>query len=89
MIGLDIPCSLDGMCVEDVTTKRNSKVKIFQGLLPTTTIDEKKVFISPRILFSRLTVLTNFHDDKEEKFSFELTPELTSLFKSAKPPHGK
>ena len=82
MVGLTIQCSLDGMCMEDVTIKRNnSKVKTFQDLLPTTTVGEKKVFISPAILFSRLTALTNFRDDVEENFSFELTPEPTSLFK--------
>ena len=32
--------------MDDVTRKRNSKVKTFQDL-PTTTISEKKVFISP------------------------------------------
>ena len=81
MVGLAIQRSLDGMCMEDVTIKRNSKVKTFQDLLPTTTIGEKKVFISPTILFSRLTVLTNFRDNVEEDFSFEFTPKPTSLFK--------
>ena len=64
-----------------MTIKKNSKVKTFQDLLPTTAIGEKKVFISQTILFSRLTALTNFRDDVEEIFSFELTPEPTSLFK--------
>ena len=80
-VGLAIQHSLDGMCMEDVTIKRNSKVETFQDLQPIATIGEKKVFISPTILFSRLTALTNFRDDIEENFSFELTPEPTSLFK--------
>ena len=80
MVGLTIQCSLDGMCMKDVTVKRNSKVKTFQDLLPATT-GEKKMFISPTILFSRLTALTNFRDDVEETFSFELTPKPTYLFK--------
>ena len=81
MVGLTIQCSLDGMCMKDVTVKRNSKVKTFQDLLPATTIGEKKMFISPIILFSRLTALTNFRDDVEETFSFEFTPKPTYLFK--------
>ena len=80
-MGLAIRRTLEEMCIEDVAIKRNSKVKTFQNLLPTTAIGEKKVFISPTILFSRLTALTNFRDDVEENFPFELTPEPTSLFK--------
>ena len=89
MVELAIQRSLYGMCKEDVTIKRNSKVSTFQDLQPTTTIGEKKVFINPTILFSRLTALTNFRDDLEEKFLFELTPEPKSLFKQGmmlKPP---
>ena len=81
MVELAIQHSLYGMCKEDVTIKRNSKVSTFQDLQPTITIGEKKVFINPTILFSRLTALTNFRDDLEEKFLFELTPEPKSLFK--------
>ena len=66
--------------MDDVTRKRNSKFKTFQDL-PTTTVSEKKVFISPTIFFSCLAVLTNLHDDVEENFLFELTPEPTSSFK--------
>ena len=79
-MGLAIRRTLEEMCIEDVAIKRNSKVKTFQNLLPITTIGEKKVFMSPTILFSRLTALTNFRDDVEENFPFELTPEPTSLF---------
>ena len=64
IVGSAIQHSLDGMCMEDVTIKRNSKVKIFQDLLPTT-IGEKKVFINSTILFSHLTALTNFRDVEE------------------------
>ena len=71
-MGLAIRRTLEEMCIEDVAIKRNSKVKTFQNLLPTTTIGEKKVFISPTILFSRLTALTNFRDDVEENFPFGL-----------------
>ena len=46
MMGLAIQRSLNRMWMDDVTRKRNSKVKTFQDL-PTTTISEKKVFISP------------------------------------------
>ena len=81
MVGLAIQPSLDGVCMEDVTIKRNSKVKTFQDLLTTTIVGKEKVFISLKILFSHLTTLSNFRDDVEENFSFELTPEPTSLFK--------
>ena len=80
MVRLAIQRRVDGMCM-DVTIKKNSKVKTFQDLLSRTTVGEKKLFISPTILFSLLTALNNFHNVIEENFSFELTSELTSLFK--------
>ena len=39
------------------------------------------MFINPTILLRHLNALTNFCDDLEEKFLFELTPEPKSLFK--------
>lgn len=83
VVGLDVQRTLDGMCMEDAIIKRSSKVRTFQDLLPSTKIGEKSVYISPTILFSRLTALAHFSDtdDIEGNFSFELTPEPTSLFK--------
>ena len=80
-VGLQIQVDLDGKCIEEAVIKRNSKVKTFQDLLPTTKIGDKNVYIIPTILFSRLTALANFRDEIEENFCFELTPEPTSLFR--------
>ena len=81
MVGLPIQCSPDGMSMENMTIKRNSKAKAFQDLLPPTTIGEKKVFISTTIFFSCLTVLSNFPDDVEQNFSFKLPTKPATLFK--------
>ena len=96
MLRWAIQRSLDGMCMEDVTVKRNSKVKTFQDIL-LTAIGEKKVFISPTILFSRLTVLDDFRDDVEETFRLSLTQTdiliktrndaKANQSKPVKPPH--
>ena len=81
MVGLPMQRSPDGMCMENMTIKRNSKAKAFQDLLPPTTIGEKKVFISTTIFFSCLTVLSNFPDDVEQNFSFKLPTKPATLFK--------
>ena len=78
--GITYPSSPDGMSIENMTIKRNSKAKAFQDLLPPTTIGEKKVFIST-IFFSCLTALSNFPDDVEQNFSFKLRTKPTTLFK--------
>ena len=80
MVGLPIQCSPDGMSMENMTLKRNSKAKAFQDLQPPATIGEKKVFIST-IFFSCLTALSNFPDDVEQNFSFKLPTKPTTLFK--------
>ena len=49
--------------------------------MPTTKIDDKNVHIDPTILFSRLTDLASFKENVVDNFSYELTPEPTSLFK--------
>ena len=79
-MGLKPQVDFDGKCIEDDIIKRNSKIKTFQDLLPTTKIGEKNVYISPTILFSRLTASSNFVDEIKENILFELTPETASLF---------
>ena len=79
-MGLKIQVDLNGNYIEDDIIKRNSKVKTFQDLLPTTKIGDKNVYISPTILFSRLTASSNFGDEIKENILFELTPEPASLF---------
>ena len=81
MVGLPIQCSPDGMSMENMTIKRNSKAKAFQDLLTPTKIGEKKVFISKTNFFSCLTALSNFPDDVEQNFSFKLRTKPTTLFK--------
>ena len=53
----------------------------FEDLMPTTKIDDKDLHINPTILFSHLTALANFKENVVDNFSYELTPEPTSLFK--------
>ena len=77
-MGLKIQVDLDGKCIEDDIIKRNSKVKTCQDLLPTTKIGDKNVYISPTILFSRLTASSNFGDEIKENILSELTPEPAS-----------
>ena len=80
-VGRNIQCKLNSMNMEDVSIKRNDKVRTFENLLPATKIGDKAGQISPSILFSRLTALVNFSDEIGENFCYELTPEPTSLFK--------
>ena len=47
----------------------------------TTKIDDKDVHIDPTTLFSRLTAVANLEENVVDNFSYELTPEATSLFK--------
>ena len=44
-------------------------------------IGEKTINIDPLILFTRLTAIVHRERDPIEQFSYELTPEPSSLFK--------
>ena len=67
--------------MEEAGIKRKDKVRNFEDLLRTTKIDDKNIHIDPTILFSRLTALANFKENVVDNFSYELTPERTTLFK--------
>ena len=80
-IGRAIQKKQDGVMFEEVKIRRKDKAKTFEDMLPAIKIGDSRVIISPTILFSRLTALSNFTDDVGENFRYELTPEPTSLFK--------
>ena len=66
--------------MEETSIKQKNKVRIFEDLMPTTKISDKDVHIDSTILFSHFTVLANFKENVLDDFSYELTPEPTSLF---------
>ena len=56
-------------------------MKTLESLRPGIIIEKKSVHIDPAILFTRLTALFQREDCVVEHFSYELTPEPTSMFK--------
>ena len=80
-IGRKIQETLNGVKMEKASIKRKDKVQNFEDLMPATKIDDKVVHIDATILFSRLTALANLKKNIVDNFSYELTPEPTSLFK--------
>ena len=80
-IGHRIQCSLDGITLEDAKIKRKDKVTTLDCLRPGVQIEKNMVHIDPNILFTRLTAILQNEDDIAAQFSYELTPEPTTLFK--------
>ena len=72
---------LDGVKMEEASTKGIDKVQNFEDLIPTTKIDAAYLYIDWTILFSSLTALAKFKENIVDNFSYKFIPKPTSLFK--------
>ena len=71
--------SLDGVSLKEATDKRSASATTLSSLKPSVKIGNEKVVIDPMILFSRLVVLLQRHDDVTRFFAYELLKFLKIL----------
>ena len=71
-VGRSIQDSLDGVSLKEATVKRSAQATALSSLKPSVKIGNEKVIIDPMILFSRLVVLLQRHDDITKFFVYEL-----------------
>ena len=77
-VGRSIQDSLDGVSLKEATDTRSAPAT---SLKPSVKTGNEKVVIDPMILFSRLVVLLQRHDDVTRFFAYELAVVPMSLFK--------
>lgn len=80
IVGENIQKKLDNVCLKDAKIKRSERIKTLKTLTPGVKINNKIIHIDPLILFARLTSLIQREENISNFFSFELTPEPSSLF---------
>ena len=80
-VGRSIQDSLDGVSLKEATDKRSAPATTLSSLKPSVKTGNEKVVIDPMILFSRLVVLLQRHDDVTRFFAYELAVVPMSLFK--------
>ena len=80
-VGRSIQDSLDGVSLKEATDKRSAPATTLSSLKPSVKTRNEKVVIDPMILFSRLVVLLQRHDDVTRFFAYELAVIPMSLFK--------
>lgn len=71
---------LDGVCFKEISMK-NDQIRSLTWLQDGVKVDNDKVQINPLVLFGWLTIFAQRQEDMKAQFHFELTPELSSLFK--------
>ena len=62
-VGRSTQDSLDGVSLKEATVKRSTQATTLRILKPSVKIGNEKVILDPMILFSRLVVLLQRHDD--------------------------
>lgn len=79
-IGYKIQKSIDESAVATCTIKRKHKMLPLESLGNTIAIEQKKVYVSPTILFTRLTAIAQQQTSVSNYFSYEMTKEPMALF---------
>ena len=79
-VGANIQEKLNNIHVTEASLKRKDQVRSLNHLQPAIQI-EKKIYIDPMKLFSRLIAIVQREEDMIPYFSYELTAIPTSLFK--------
>ena len=80
-LGIISAKSITGQSFADVHLQQKDKVVNFSSSQKRLKVIGRDVYIDPNILWHRLSIVINNTADKESCFSYELSQELTSLFK--------
>ena len=81
-VGKAIQNAVDNICIEDAVIPRKAQVRILQLLKPDVKSGSKTFHIDSLILFADFTALIQRDGKVEENFKYELTLELTMLFRN-------